>query len=80
MSSTRQYVRLQGRLSGQGHEADCAVSAIKVTLPGGPSAFAQYKVLSVSKDLPDGDYQLVLSNGEVFPMRYHGGHWLSRNL
>jgi hypothetical protein len=74
VTSTKERVELRERLSGQGHEADCIVSAIKVTLPG-PSAYAGYSVRSVSKTLPEGDYQIFLSNGETFPVRHHGGNW-----
>jgi hypothetical protein len=80
-SSFKERVRLHGLLTGQGHEAECTVLAIKVTLrPSGPSAYARYSVQSVTKSLPEGDYKLVVSNGETIPVRYCDGHWLSHGL
>jgi hypothetical protein len=78
MVSTRERVRLEGFLSGQGHEARCIVWATKVSLPGGPSAYASYEIEGGSADLPEGDYQLAVSNGAVMPVRQSGGHWLAR--
>jgi hypothetical protein len=71
-------VRLQGLLSGQGREARCIVWATKVSLPGGPSAFAAYEIEGTSVDLPEGDYKLAVSNGAVMSARQSGGHWLAR--
>jgi len=78
MGSTRERVRLHGRLSGQGHEAKCIVWATKVSLPGGPSAFVAYEIEGRSLALPEGDYQLAVSNGAVMSARQSGGHWLAR--
>jgi len=76
----RVHVRRHGVLSGEGHEAECIVSAIKVTpRPDGPSVYARYSVHNVSKTLPEGDYQLFVS-GETIPVRFHGGRWLARGL
>jgi hypothetical protein len=80
MTSTKERVQLRGHLSGQGYEADCVVSAIKVTVPGGPFAYAKYSVHRISKALPEGDYQLSLSTGETFPVRHRDGHWLTGGL
>jgi hypothetical protein len=75
----REHVRLNGFLAGQGHEAKCMVLATKVTLePHGPSKVIGHTIRGMSEVLPEGDYQLAVSNGEVIPVRYHGGHWLSR--
>ncbi|GGI24798.1 hypothetical protein GCM10010987_31190 [Bradyrhizobium guangdongense] len=64
--STRERVRLHGVISGQGHEAKCTVLATKVTLePSGPVAYAAYSVERASQALPEGDYQLFISNGEL---------------
>lgn len=79
--TTREHVRLRGLLVGQGHEAECTVFATKVTLDrSGPFKFIGHSIRGVSKALPDGDYQLSVSNGEIIPVRYHGGHWLSSVL
>jgi hypothetical protein len=78
MASTRERVRLEGFLSGQGHEAKCIVRATKVSLPSGPSAFAAYEIEGRLLALPEGDYQLAVSNGAVMSVRQSGGHWLAR--
>lgn len=77
MASTKELVRFAGTIRGQGREATCTVSALKVTLGGaGVSAYARYSVEAVSQLLPEGEYQLFV-NGQSFAMRHHGGHWLS---
>jgi hypothetical protein len=74
----RRRVVYCGRLSGQGHEADCEVSAIAVPEPGGGiTAYAKYSVQKVSKQLPEGSYQLLLPSGETQRWRHQSGHWLS---
>lgn len=77
----KERVSFRGRLTGQGQEANCTVWATKVNMPGGGvPAYAKYLVQDVSKALPEGDYQLFLSNGEMVQVRHHGGHWLSRGF
>jgi len=77
MASVKEPVSFVGIIRGQGHEATCTVSALKVTLPGaGVSAYARYSVRAVSQLLPVGDYRLSV-NGECFAMRHHAGNWLS---
>ena len=78
--STRRRVAFRGRLSGQGHEADCHVSAIEVTEPGGARAYIKHSIHEVSETLPPGDYQLLMSNGETLRLRHQGEHWLSREF
>ncbi len=76
--SPRERVRLRGMISGHGYEVQCTVLATKVTLPpSGPVAYAGYSVEHVSKVLPEGDYQLLISNGETRRLRHQSGHWLS---
>jgi hypothetical protein len=77
MASKREIIRTPGLLSGQGHEATCMIEALQVTLlGGGPSALARQKIVSVSKTLPEGVYQLSIDGGPPSPVRYSGGHWL----
>ena len=79
--SSRERVRLSGVISGQGREAKCTVLATKVTLKlGGPIAYAGYSVESATKVLPEGNYQLAVSNGQVIPIRQQAGNWLARGL
>jgi hypothetical protein len=81
MSTSREHVKLSGRLSGQGLNAECIVSAIKLRLrPDGPSDFARYSVESVSKTLPEGNYELAIANGKTLLVCQHRGQWLQRRL
>jgi hypothetical protein len=77
MASLMQRVRFPGLLRGEGHEANCTVSATKVSLRGtSVSAYTRYAIDDSSMALPDGFYQLF-ANGEVIPLRYQGGDWLA---
>jgi hypothetical protein len=42
-----------------------------------PPVYTQYRIISVSPDLPDGDGYKLFVNNEVHPMRRVNGHWLS---
>jgi hypothetical protein len=75
MASRRDDVRLPGVLWAGGHEATCVVSATRVSLLGlSAVAYRNYSIEQVSKDLPEGSYQLSV-NGEIIPMRHHNGQW-----
>jgi hypothetical protein len=67
-----------GTLRSESHEATCTVKAIKVSLPGEPSAFdyVDFSIENVSKKLPEGVYQ-VFAFGRTIPVRYANGFWLS---
>lgn len=79
MTSPRRMVRFSGTLLGQGEEAACIINAMEVTNPGvGAVAYCRQSIESVSKVLPDGDYQL-LANGETVAFHFSNGNWLSRN-
>jgi hypothetical protein len=77
MISPKKLVILSGTIRGQGHEAHCTLSALEVTLPGADfAAYAQYSVRTVSRRLPEGDYEVSV-NEQSFAVRHEGGHWLS---
>ena len=78
MASTREPVSFPGILRGGGHEANCTVRAIKVSLPGMPSMFeyVDYSIENVSKPLPDNVYELS-ANGKTITVRNQNGNWLS---
>ena len=67
-----------GTLRSESHEATCTVRATKVSLPGAPSEFnyVDYSIENVSKELPDGVYELI-AFGSTAPVRYKSGFWLS---
>jgi hypothetical protein len=78
MASTREPVSFPGILRGGGHEANCTIRAIKVSLPGKPSVFeyVEYSIENVSKPLPDNVYELS-ANGKTIAVRNQNGNWLS---
>jgi hypothetical protein len=78
MASIREHVSFPGILQGGEHDANCTVRATKVNLPGEPSVFEyiDYSVENVSKQLPDGVYQL-LAQGKTITLRYQNGFWLA---
>ena len=77
MTSIKEPVSLTGTIRGQDHEAHCVVTALKVTIPGtGISAYARFHVKSVSRRLPQGEYELSV-RGQTFAIRHQGEYWLS---
>jgi hypothetical protein len=78
MASIRERVSFSGILKGAGHEANCTVRAIKVSLPGKPSVFeyVNYSIENVSKPLPDGIYELA-AQGKTIAVRNKNGDWIS---
>jgi len=78
MASTREPVSFPGILRGGGHEANCTIWAINVSLPCKPSVFeyVEYSIENVSKPLPDNVYELS-ANGKTIAVRNQNGNWLS---
>jgi hypothetical protein len=78
MVSTREAVSFPGILRGGGHEANCTVRAIKVSLPGAPSVFeyVDYSVENISTPLPEGVYELS-AQGKTIRLRNKDGYWVS---
>jgi hypothetical protein len=77
MASTREAVRFEGTVRGQGHEASCTVRATKVTLPGtNEFAYSDYLIEFVSETLPPGKYE-VTAGGKTIAVRLENGFWLS---
>jgi hypothetical protein len=66
-----------GLLRGDGGQAECTVSAIKVSLPGTTDyELTQYSIMRVSKPLPEGKYQLS-AHGKTIDITHHNGDWLA---
>ena len=77
MTSIKERVSFAGTLRGQGQEATCTGFVTKVSLPGTSEfAYANYSIQQVSKQLPEGNYE-ILVNGETIRLRFHNGFWLS---
>jgi hypothetical protein len=76
MATRREPVVLDGRLIGMGRDAECTVSAVKVTLVEASESF--YTKCSVHKapdDMPEGRDHLTYGN-ESARVRKRDGFWL----
>jgi len=71
-------VRLRGVLKGDNGEANCTVTALKVTLPGSSDfQYAKISVASTDTPLPVGVYVLQVA-GLTHTMQHTAqGHWIS---
>jgi hypothetical protein len=77
MASHREIVMLSGRLKGMGREADCIVSAVKVSLPGtNASHYTKCQIQNAPDDLPEGQYQVTFG-GDTTNVRKRDGFWLA---
>lgn len=68
---------LSGPLRGMGREAECTVSAVKVSLPG--TNLYEYTKLGIHNapaDLPDGPYAVTIEGRTVLVQRRQGA-WIS---
>lgn len=74
--SDRQRVPFHGVIRGEGHEAECSGWCLEISLSGQPPAYAQYKIESVDKSLPDGNY-MVFAHGAATMVRRVSGTWLA---
>jgi hypothetical protein len=77
MASHRESVMLSGLLKGMGREAECLVSALKVSLPGtNVSHYASCSIFSAPDDLPEGQY-LVTFGGETTAVQKRDSYWVA---
>jgi hypothetical protein len=68
---------LAGRLRGMGREAECTLSAEKVSLPGtNMYEYAKLTILGEPKDLPDGQYE-VTYDGRTQKVQRKFGAWIA---
>jgi hypothetical protein len=65
-----------GILRGQGHEADCRVSAKRHISTSGAIAYSRYHVEDWPEELPEGAYQLTVK-GQIIPVRLQDGKWFA---
>jgi hypothetical protein len=67
-----ELVTLQGILKG---DATCVATATKIYLPDSSGVdYVGPSIKSVSKELPEGNYDLSIP-GKSIPMRYRAGVW-----
>jgi len=78
VTSVRKSVAFTGLLKGQGHEAECTVTAVEVRLPGTDAvAHTRFGIHSVSKKLPAGKYQLHVNGGVQDVQQTAQGFWIA---
>jgi hypothetical protein len=73
IKSNRETVTLLAKLEGMGREAQCKVSAIKLSLPEFKIAeFVQCNILQAPHDLPDGEYLVSLGSRKMLVQKENG--------
>ena len=79
IKSSRETVTLLAKLKGMGCEAQCVVSAVKLSLPEfGITQFVGCDVVQAPSELPDGEYIVNLQGRELLVEKrnhvwHHGG-------
>ena len=76
MGSIRTPVTTTGLLRSENHEATCTVRATKVELAGSVFEYADFSIENVSKNLPEGVYQIT-AFGKTQAVRYKNGFWIA---
>ena len=76
VTSNRETVMLAGRLSGMGREADCTVSAVKVSLPQlNTWEYVKCDIHLAPENLPDGQYRITFE-GRTMQVKKQDGDWV----
>jgi hypothetical protein len=74
--SNCETVKKAGRLSGMGHEAECTVSAVKVSLPQlNTWENGKCDIYLAPENLPDGQYRVTFE-GRTMQVRKRDGNWV----
>ena len=77
MASKRESVTLPGRLVGMGHNVNCKVRVVKVSLPGTDVYnYIRPVIHDVPSDLPDGFYNITFGGKTDRVQRQHGA-WIA---
>ena len=75
-ASRREAVMMAGRLRGMGREAECTVSAVKVSLPLlNVWEYVKCDIHLAPQDLPDGAYKVTFE-GRTMQVNKLYGEWL----
>jgi hypothetical protein len=76
--SHRETVMMAGRLKGMGHEAECVVSVVKVSLPQfNNSEYIECDIHLAPENLPDGLYELTFQS-RTMEVKRLDGDWQDR--
>ena len=77
-TSQRETAMMAGQLKGMGHEAECVVSVVKVSIPHlNISEYVECDIHLAPEDLPDGLYEVTFQ-GRTMEVNRLDGDWLSR--
>ena len=77
-TSHRETAMMAGRLKGMGHEAECVVSVVKVSIPHlNISEYVECDIHLAPENLPDGLYEVTFQ-GRTMEVKRLDGDWLDR--
>jgi hypothetical protein len=72
----REAVMMAGRLRGMGREAECTVSAVKISLPHlNIWEYVKCDIHFAPEDLPDGPYEVTFE-GKTMAVKLLDGFWV----
>lgn len=78
--SHRETVMMTGRLKGMGREAECAVSAVKVSLPHlNIWEYVNCDIHLAPENLPDGRYDVTFE-GKTMAVKLLDGFWVDGGM
>jgi hypothetical protein len=79
-TSHRETVMMTGRLKGMGREAECTISAIKVSLPQlNIWEYVKCDIHLAPEDLPDGRYEVTFEN-KTMEVKLLDGFWVDGGM
>ena len=69
---------MAGQLKGMGHEAECVVSVVKVSIPHhlNISEYVECDIRLAPENLPDGLYKVTFE-GRTMEVKRLDGYWLN---
>jgi len=77
MASKRESITLPGHLVGMGHDVNCKVRVVKVSLPGTDVYnYIRPVIHDVPSDLPDGLYSITFG-GKTERVQRQYGAWIA---
>jgi hypothetical protein len=79
-TSHRETVMMTGRLKGMGREAECTVSAVKISLPQlNIWEYVNCDIHLAPEDLRDGRYEVTFE-GKTMEVKLLEGFWVDRGM
>ena len=79
-TSHRETVMMTGRLKGMGREAECAISAVKVSPPQlNDGEYVNCDIYFAPENLPDGQYEVTFE-GRTMRVKKLDGDWLDGTM